>query len=226
MKRISIFLFVCVLGATTLFAQPTLMPRAGVSISNIALSDELKEFLGDNESSIGFVIGAGVEFPIAGELLALQPELLFHQRGSKLTFDEDGFSQEMTVKLNYLELPVLLKAKFGMFSVYAGPSIAYGIGGSYKSKYSYQGQTFEETGKVKFGDEPDNFEGDDIYVDNALDYNANIGAGVKLGPVIIDLRYVLGLANIQDEDPDFSGDWKFQNRSIMATVVFPIPIGR
>ena len=80
-------------------------------------------------------------------------------------------------------------------------------------------------GVLKFGDEPANYEGNDYYLDNSLDIGVQLGGGVKVGPIIIDLRYGLGLTNLMDEPDGFSGDWLNQNRSFQLTVGYPILLG-
>jgi dTDP-4-dehydrorhamnose reductase len=94
--------------------------------------------------------------------------LLFHQKGFKYKYKEPGYEDEATYNLNYIELPILAKVKFGKFHAEAGPSFGYGIGGKYKGTYTDQGQSEDYDGKIKFGKEPDNSNFDDHYIDNAL----------------------------------------------------------
>ncbi len=218
-KQIIVFLVFTML-ITTAFGQLTIMPKAGASLSTVRISDDLLDGGDKPNYKIGLVFGAAFEIGIV-EHFAIQPELLFHQKGWRTEFSEDGFSSKTGITLNYIEVPVLVKGKFGNFYVNAGPSIGFGIGGKYKYELSSQGNTEQESGNVKFGDDPDPAD-DEIYFDNAIDFGLQMGGGVKAGPLVIDIRYGLGLSNLVDEQDGFSGDWKIKNSSFQLTVGFPI----
>jgi len=208
---------------TTAFSQLTIIPKAGITYANIGMSDDMLEGGEKPKYKVGLQLGAGFEITV-NKFLAIQPELLFHQKGWRTDYSEDGFSSKTSALLNYIELPILVEAKFGKFYVDAGPSIALGIGGKYKYEYSSQGDTEKGDGKIKFGKEPDDNE-EDIYLDNAVDFGLQMGGGVKAGPLVIDFRYGIGLSNIQDSLDGFNGDWKMKNRSFQLTVGFPIILG-
>jgi hypothetical protein len=217
-------LFLCItLSNAMLFAQKlTIMPKIGASISNVSISDEL---LGDDDKpkvKIGITSGVGLEIQV-NKWFAVQPELLFSQKGFRTEFSEDGFESKSKNTLNYLELPILAKFKFDIFYANIGPYVAYGLGGNYSSEASFQGDTMEESGKIKFGEMPDNYNGDNVYVDNAFDFGMLAGAGVKLGPVVLDLRYGLGFTNLFDDIEDVD-DEKFKNRTFQFTVGVPIAL--
>jgi hypothetical protein len=204
------------------------MPKAGLAITNVAFSDDLLngfELPLKSNYKVGFVFGAAFEIGI-NDHFAVQPELLFQQKGFVWKGDINNESLKASFSLNYLELPLLLKGKFGIFHVNVGPSIGYAIGGNYKSEYTTsQGDTDKQSGKVKFGEEPNNNSDDVVYFNNALDLGVQIGSGIKAGPVVIDLRFGLGLSNLFDEDDGVDFDMKSKNRSIQLTVGFPILLG-
>ena len=214
--------------ATTLYSQIKFMPKAGVSLSNVSFSDDFKSPGEKYKSKIGMIIGVAVEIPLIGEMLALQPELLFHQKGFKYEDPGDGeYTQDATITTNYMELPILAKVKFGKFYAIAGPSFGYGIGGKYKSTFNdlYLGTSTETSGDVKFGTEPSNSTGDVIYVDNALDINVQVGVGMKISVIVIDLRYGIGLSNLYDQPSGSTMDNKSKNGSLQLTVGVPFPMG-
>ncbi|MEO7988131.1 MAG: porin family protein [Chryseolinea sp.] len=174
------------------------------------------------------IVGVAAEIPLVGKMLALQPELLFHQKGFKSEDPGDGeYKEEDSNTLNYLELPVLVKVKFGKFYAIAGPSFAYGIGGKSKTTYHdlIAGTTTKSTDKIKFGKEPDNYQGDDIYVDNAFDIGVQAGVGMKISVIVIDLRYGIGMTNLLDKPSGSPYDYKSKNGSLQLTVGVPIPFG-
>ncbi len=213
------------------FSQITFIPKAGVVLSTIHQSKDLKSDDVSVSSKIGFVFGAGLELKIS-EKFTLQPELLFIQKGYKVEesyyFEEARVASDVenkaNIRLNYLELPIMFKMKFNNFYINAGPSFSYGIGGNFESEVSTFGVTESETSKVKFGKEPDNNDGDNFYYDNAFDLGVQLGAGIKVGPVVIDLRYGLGLSNLNDKPKSFEGSYAFQNRALQLSVGFPIGV--
>ncbi|MEO7989159.1 MAG: outer membrane beta-barrel protein [Chryseolinea sp.] len=107
--------------------------------------------------------------------------IVFHQKGYNYSASQNGLSLKSHTTLNYLDLPVLVKIKFGKFYAVVGPSISLGIGGNYKFIQSVSGATSTNTGKVKFGKEPDNsVDSDESYYDNRLDVGVQTGIGMQV----------------------------------------------
>jgi hypothetical protein len=70
-------------------------------------------------SRLGFVVGAFIHLPMT-TTLAIQPELLYSQKGGKY----NGFPYQ----LDYMEVPILLDISFiGPLSILLGPSIAANV---------------------------------------------------------------------------------------------------
>jgi hypothetical protein len=221
MKKLPVFMLAMILSGIA--TAQTLIPRLGGTMAKVSMADNMLNSNHTNTFKSGFLIGAGYEIAIS-DLLAIQPEFLFHQKGSKIRFSNGSFDQ--TVGLNYLELPVLVKLKFGIIYVTAGPYAAFGIGGNYK--FENDGDSFSS--KVKFGKEPDNYSGDDAYIENAFDFGIAISGGVVLFERIeIDIRYSHGFADIHDFGNTFvilesngDSDNKIMNRSIQLSVGYRI----
>lgn len=211
----------------------TLIPKAGVTISTMAVEDDQ-----GIKSKIGYTFGIGYNIPV-NDLFSIQPELNYVQKGLKRDFDEEGpyyeLSQKSSLTVNYLELPVLVKMTFGTetkFYLNAGPSIAMGLGGRDKSKIDYtlepQGDDplvgtghIETTGKVKFGKMPDGYEGEDRYFENRFDIGAQFGGGAIINDkIMIDLRYGLGFSNLYGNDDDD----RSKHRVLQFTIGAPISI--
>ncbi|MCU0353830.1 MAG: PorT family protein [Cytophagales bacterium] len=180
-------------------AQFIITPKLGVTVSTMSLSDNVA--FGDVKSKAGLALGAAFELPLT-DALSIQPELLFVQKGWR----ETSSSAEIRLGLNYLEIPVLAKYRFGEadelhFFGYAGPYFGFGLGG----RYRFSGGGSSESATVRFGDEPDNYSGNDLYLGGSdevsrMDAGLNIGAGVglPLGPGVatFEARYGLGLVNL------------------------------
>jgi hypothetical protein len=222
MKKLGVIL-IMILAATGFgYAQVVFIPRAGATVSFVAFSDDIINFTeAEFGPKAGFIVGIGVEIPISHKF-ALQPELLWHQKGYYYYYEEIQYWEEYNYTLNYLEVPLLAKVKFGRFFVVAGPYFGYGISGTYKGEYNELGQGIDEKGKVKFGKQPENYEGDNEYVDNAADFGVQTGLGIKIKSIVIDLRYGIGLSDLYDTREGFTGDTKSQNRSLQLTLGVPL----
>ncbi len=186
-------------------AQVKFIPKAGVSYANFIVTSEIPDPL-KFEPKLG---GAGFEVAI-NDMFAIQPELVFIQKGGIFTQDLLGTKLELARTLNYLEMPLLVKAKFGTenlkFFVIAGPTISMVLSGSDKLG--------SDTKDIEFG-----------YNNNQTqrgDFGLQGGLGVMFKGVVIDIRYGYGLANISNT-PNNIGTVK--NTAISATLGYAIPLG-
>jgi hypothetical protein len=198
-----------------------IIPKLGMSLSHPSLSSDAKDPGETIQNGIGIVGGIGLELPIKGKF-AIQPELLFAQKAfkDKLIDATTGYSLKTTSTLNYLEIPVLVKAKFSSFYVNAGPSLGIGVGGKWKYTFSDGTGSQSGTGQVKFKKAPENDNSDNLYVDHRFNFSLQVGAGYVIAEkVIIDLRYGFGLSNL-------SADGKSKIRSFQVTVGVPIKLGK
>ncbi len=113
--------------------------HAGVSSADIrgeALEslEDVIDVAGDYVSTgsrTGFYTGAYVGIPLA-KGIAIEPGINYSQKGYQLKgslnvkgIDVLGINARAQLQLNYLELPVLLKANFGGLQVFAGPQLSY-----------------------------------------------------------------------------------------------------
>lgn len=154
----------------------------------------------------GFMVGGFAVVDLAGPI-ALQPELLYVQKGAKteIDFGFQGQTQTITstLKLSYIQLPVLAKFQIPVSgpvspNVFAGPNVGFNI---------------SATNETEGGGES---ESEDVEGVSGTDYGLTIGAGadfgLSLGTVTVDLRYELGLANLPEE-----GEASIKNRGIGIT---------
>lgn len=212
------------LAITTAFAQ-TLIPRAGVTISGSSYRPNA-DFAqrSTQQPLVGFTAGVGYDIFI-NDRFSVVPEINFAQKGMNISEIDypDGYEYKLNseYKLNYLEVPVLVKMKFGgvtKFYVNAGPSVALGLGGTYKFRSTFGGLPLNEdvTSKIKFADKPADYDGNNVYIDNRIDAGLQVGAGVLLmGKVSVDVRYCLGLTDIYKE-------YDSKNKVLQFSVGVPI----
>lgn len=184
--------------------------RIGINSATINVSDDASGFEIEPDSRIGLNIAAILNVGIT-EDFSIQPELNFLQKGFKV--ETDFFENNIT--LNYLEVPILAKYAFGSETiqgfVLGGPAVGYAISG--KLKEEFNGESNEED---------IDFEEDGI---KRLDFGFDIGGGLGIvtesATIFVDIRYLFGIANIDDED---SNDGSIRNRGLNIAVgaLFPI----
>ena len=162
--------------------------KAGLNMSSLSsnVDDELK-------SKMGFAAGAFVNFDL-GKGLSIQPELLYSQKGAKYSETIDGESYTLSMNLDYVDIPVLVKYAFQMPDsalapcLYAGPY--FGFKASAKFKYDLAGET---------GSEP-------IEDLKSTDFGMVFGGGLDFalgtGKLTLDVRYALGMQNLAVDTGD------------------------
>jgi hypothetical protein len=188
-------------------AQTVIGVKGGIGISDLSVEGD------DSFSSRTAFVGGGFATIGLGETFFVQPEVLYALKGAKS--DIDGV--DATIALDYIEIPLLVGAQFGLGSssvvprVFAGPSVAFETG--CKLSGTESGVSVEL--------DCSDFE----LLTNSVDFGLVFGAGlgIPLGSVelVIDGRYDLGLTNINDSEFD---DESVKNRAwqFMAGVGFPV----
>lgn len=173
MKKIILLscLFVAISAAA--FAQlPSfnLGVKAGLNLATLKSDD----FFGE-ENRLGYQFGLWTRLGGAG--FYVQPEAYLAGKGGK--FSVDGTEAEGKVRFTTLDVPVLIGNKIGLnklnFRFMAGPVVSFIL--------------------------DDNFKSNIQNVTNINDYKnqtwgAQIGAGVDVGSLAVDLRYEAGLSNV------------------------------
>ncbi|MEP6835567.1 MAG: porin family protein [Gemmatimonas sp.] len=161
---------------------------AGGTFSNLRSSDDI-----DFKRRTGTIFGGSVQLPL-GSAITLQPEFLFLNKGTK--FNKGGPSGESNVRLDYLELPLLLRYDFSRGTIgphiYAGPSVGFNVGCKIDANGNNSLPSTDCT--------------DDNFKPKKLDYGLTVGTGVdfNLGSLAATggLRYGIGLADIRNDNSD------------------------
>jgi len=170
-----------VFGVTEARAQDRGGVRVGLNLANLSGNDVAD--LGDTDSRAGLVVGLFGVVPL-NQTIAFQPEVLFSQQGAKL---EDG-SDDATIKLDYLQVPLLARFRLGMSPsapVHAlfGPSFGFRT----NAEVDLNGETIDDNDE--FEDQTESF-----------DIGLVAGIGVNAGPAVVDARYMWGLRNLNKID--------------------------
>jgi len=131
MKKIFLVGILSILFVGISFAQTRIGITAGLNVSNIIVSGSEAKVSYDYKA--GFQAGVVADFGITNNFSVI-PELLFSQRGCKFK------DLDMSMTLNYLQLPVNLAYKFDVgygskLFIFAGPYIGYGISASDDFKF-------------------------------------------------------------------------------------------
>ncbi len=134
----------------------------------------------DYNSRTSFHVGGVAEFKLSDKF-SLQPELVYSAQGAKRSDNMEGTDVDYTLKLDYLNIPVM--AKFYVaegLSLEAGPQMGIKLAAEAKAEANGMSETED------FKDEVE-----------SIDFGLNFGAGYKLeNGLNFGLRYNLGLSDI------------------------------
>ena len=227
-KSLQFSIFMCVfLIGTTSRAQVTMGIRAGVNVASYAFDfgSSIPANQQPNVNSItGLTVGIPVEIMIS-KRFAIQAELNYIQKGfgSKSTSSGSSggttfsFSSEGKNVIDWLELPILAKAKFGSANgvgwLFFGPSFGYGLSGkgtgTSTSTINGVTKTSTETSTLDFKRDGH----------SRLDIGVNIGGELTYSNFFFDARYQLGVTNMFREDDGSSNkDIKGTTRGLGLSV--------
>ena len=168
---------------STASAQVRFGIKAGLNLANLSFVN-----FGELEPSLKMLptyqVGALAEFGIT-ENLGVGVGLQLHGKGAK----SDEANDDSSIKLGYLQVPVMLQFRKSGFYAGVGPYAAFGIFG--------KSETGGEREDVSFGSGVD----DDF---SPLDFGAGLELGYEFANFRATASYNLGLANMlpKDQRPD------------------------
>jgi hypothetical protein len=200
MKRrvAAILLAIVALAASPTYAQVTAGVKIGVNFADISIEDDEGEQ--DNiDKRTGLAVGAFVDVPLS-PMFSFQPEFLYSQKGAKF----EDFDEEVTIKYDVIQIPLLAKFNFGVQDapvrgfIVAGPAFSFAT----KRELDAEDDLFDED----LDDEVESF-----------DFSGVIGAGVQFGMATVELRYDHGFRNLDSED---LADIKSRTFSILFGIGF------
>ncbi len=169
MKKLFLFAALAVFGMSSMMAQLSFGAKAGVNLASLSGDDA-----DDLDGLTSFHVGAVAVFPL-GEMISLQPELVYSAQGASYTFE----GVDVKTKVDYLNIPIMVDVNLAEgFSLQGGPQFGINI----SSKVDFDGET------------------EDIDDTETLDIGAGIGAQYKLPMgVFFQARYTVGLTDIFPE---------------------------
>lgn len=190
-------------------AQYSVGVKGGLNLSSVR---------GDNTSDAllkaGFNVGVVGNYEIS-DMFSAQAEILFSAKGYKTDNSGNGYTYDRsTLKYNYIEVPLLLKASIGNqqgIQGYAlfGPSFNLLTSSFHNWEYEY----ISNTGVAVASSGENNMKD---YV-NTFDLGLNLGVGATyatgLGKIFAEARYGYGLSNL-----DKQGTAKYYNTNLQFSV--------
>ena len=190
--------------------------KGGLNISNLSVdSPDDPDFGFDSQTD--FLVGGFVQFSL-GQSFAVQPEVLYSQRGAKSRNDDPAIK----LNLNYIEIPLLLMARLTsreapMYPfLYAGPQV------SFETRCQVTG---EQDG-VSLGVDCDAPELDGGLETAKTDFGLVFGGGLEVLysrlTIQLDARYRLGLTNLNAAEDASEVSVKSRGWSFMLGVGVPI----
>lgn len=244
MKKLNVLLSLLILVgiAFSAKAQVEFGIKAGANFSNISQDFKDSDFEMTTKIKPGFHLGVIADVPFSDNF-SFQPGLLYSSKGYNLDIEKsmenilgeplpDGASIDGYFRgtFNYIEVPLNFAFKANDFQIFAGPYVALGLSGKQKYDFTikYMGFSSSDDDEMKlkpvFGEVKAEDLDDDEDAFTALDYGINAGVGYKVGPVLIQAGYSLGLGNMTplyegDSDSD-RADYKISNRVITLSASF------
>jgi len=161
-----------------------------------------------------FHAGIFYEAKVLGPI-SIQPELLYSMQGSQLK--GSSTITDYKTQLNYIQVPILVKATIGPVYVEAGPQFGYLVSANEDGTV----QVRNTSGNVAFRDV--NQSATDNYKRNEFALCA--GVGLKLGSIVrVGGRFVAGLNDINDvQYLQGVNDPKLKNRVFQFYAAFQLP---
>jgi opacity protein-like surface antigen len=164
----------------------------------------------ETKARVGFTAGGFLVVDFAGPF-AIQPEFRYIQRGYGIDFELNSGVQtatvEGTLKFDYIDIPVLARydipAPGFTPHLLAGPTLGFNV----NSEFEADGPAGTNTQDLSDGTSSTDF---------GLEFGAGVGFNLAASTLSVDLRYGIGLSDINEESEDIS----LQNRAFMITAGF------
>ncbi len=120
--------------------------KGGINISNV-YDTKGQDFVA--KAKVGAVVGAFASIPV-WNIIAIQPEILFSQKGFKGTGSILGNTYKYTRTTDYIDIPLLLAIKpVSMLTILAGPQYSFLI----KEKNVFESSLYSSTQEQQFNND-------------------------------------------------------------------------
>jgi len=187
---------------------------AGANYAKVSQDPQSSDITFDYK--VGLVAGGFLGIQV-NDVFSVEPQALYSQKGTKVKGTGSSSSMEGSVRVTYIEVPLLGKFWIPVSDSQVRPFIFAGPEFEFKVSCSVDGAAFGVTGDCDKTTE--------IKL-KSTDFGVTGGAGLQFKAgnqvVRVDARYTHGLSDIND-----SGDnTKVKNRAFAATVGLGFPLPR
>jgi len=191
MKTIFTIVFVLLVFTTLPQAQMQLGLKAGLNIATVSGTDADNLFETSLDSRTGF--NGGIFFMYQfNNLFAIQPEAYYTMKGAATNL----MGADITLKLDYVEIPVLFKVIIPTEgtnlkpSLFVGPALAFKTGAKIKGENQNQSAEIDIDSLV-------------TSTDFSLVFGGGVGFMIGNNELGVDIRYNLGLTTWDDTSDPF-----------------------
>ena len=170
--------------------------RTGLVLGNMAVDPDPTESEPQLEKKMkmGFYCGIWARH-MMNEKMGITAELNYVEKGDRYSYDGDGYTENIYMLGNSLELPVLFTyLPMEKMSLYAGPVLEYVLNSGYKMLYDVEDPDVAEYMGYDFGEWT-----------NRIGFS--IAAGLKYeitGTFFGELRYTYGFSNVISDDQELT----------------------
>ena len=189
MKKISLFTLLVMAGFILHAQQANFALKGGLNLATWSNNSSSATY----QNRVGFHAGLLSQIHLS-PYFAVQPEVVYSSQGTKYRVS----NQEHNLKLNYINIPLMLQAKVGGgLYAQAGPQLGFLIG------------TEDKVNDVETGFfTTDDFKKNDVALGFGLGYSGT-------SPIGVDARYNLGLTNI-----NMGGNNKIKNNVLQVGLTY------
>lgn len=155
--------------------QITIQPKIGLNIANITDAD-------DANARIGLAAGAEFEYGVT-KMFGISAGLIYSMQGAKTTVEGDYEDVDCTMKLDYLNIPILANVY-----VAKGLAIKLGVQPGFKLSSKLKGESNGNSVEVDLDEGVKGF-----------DLSIPLGLSYQYQNFVLDARYNFGVTKIVDD---------------------------
>lgn len=205
---LSILVFLFVIFSVTIVSSKgnlSIGIQGGVNFANASVEPDIGK---DYTARIGLMVGGLMELDIT-QVFAFQLGLLYVEKGAKWETETNDTTSKSTWKFDYVEFPMLFKAKFEQpifeVNVFIGPNLGILLNAKGVSEVGSESMTIDYKKITK-------------PIDIAFDFGG--GGEFSFSPKVAlftNIRYSLGVYDIDETN---IGEWKSNGIQILAGTKF------
>ncbi|MGG6231373.1 porin family protein [Tenacibaculum sp. SDUM215027] len=191
MKKVIFILCLLVGGSQLAQSQIQGGIKGGINYNSDSFSDVKDDVFNGAKSKTGFHAGAWLRIKLPATGLYIRPELVYTQLSNEVSYEPAGFTAKTTTyEIQKIDIPVLLGLNFLKIGhVFAGPSFQYILDSDFD---------IEDLKQVD---------------SDGFSVGLQLGAGVELGKLGLDVRWERALSDTEAEFVDSNvGNVNFDTR--------------